>query len=53
MCLVLARKMKSINWLDANRYNIISVSGILLFFTATFIYFQTTTATDANDAVSS
>ena len=27
-----------INWLDANRYNVISVSGIL-FFTATFIYF--------------
>ncbi len=27
-----------INWLDANRYNIISVAGIL-FFTATFIYF--------------
>lgn len=27
-----------INWLDANRFNIISVSGIL-FFTSTFIYF--------------
>ena len=27
-----------INWLDTNRYNIISVSGIL-FFTTTFIYF--------------
>ena len=27
-----------INWLDTNRYNVISASGIL-FFTATFIYF--------------
>ncbi|CAN5569900.1 Brp/Blh family beta-carotene 15,15'-dioxygenase [soil metagenome] len=27
-----------INWLDANRYNVIAVSGIL-FFTTTFIYF--------------
>ena len=37
-----------INWLDANRYNVISVSGIL-FFTATFIYFLRNSNTDTND----
>ncbi len=37
-----------INWLDANRYNVISVSGIL-FFTATFIYFLQNNHSDAND----
>lgn len=37
-----------INWLDANRYNIISVSGVL-FFTTTFIYFLRNTNTAAND----
>lgn len=37
-----------INWLDVNRYNVISVSGIL-FFTATFIYFLQNSHTDAND----
>ena len=36
------------NWLDANRYNIISVSGIL-FFTATFIYFLRNSKTGTND----
>jgi len=37
-----------INWLDANRYNIISVSGIL-FFTSTFIYFLQNSNTGANE----
>ncbi len=37
-----------INWLDVNRYNIISVSGIL-FFTATFIYFLRNGNSGAND----
>ncbi|CAN5508923.1 Brp/Blh family beta-carotene 15,15'-dioxygenase [soil metagenome] len=37
-----------INWLDANRYHIISVSGIL-FFTTTFIYFLRNNHTVAND----
>jgi Brp/Blh family beta-carotene 15,15'-monooxygenase len=37
-----------INWLDANRYNIISVSGIL-FFTTTFIYFLKNNNTAAKD----
>ena len=37
-----------INWLGANRYNIISVSGIL-FFTATFIYFLQNSNNGAND----
>jgi Brp/Blh family beta-carotene 15,15'-monooxygenase len=37
-----------INWLDVNRYNVISVSGIL-FFTAAFIYFLQNNKTDAND----
>ncbi len=37
-----------INWLDVNRYNVISVSGIL-FFTTTFIYFLQNSHTDAND----
>ncbi|CAN5727097.1 Brp/Blh family beta-carotene 15,15'-dioxygenase [soil metagenome] len=37
-----------INWLDANRYNIISVSGIL-FFTTTFIYFLRNSNTGTND----
>lgn len=37
-----------INWLDANRYNVISVSGIL-FFTATFIYFLQNSDTGTND----
>ena len=37
-----------INWLDVNRYNIISVSGIL-FFTTTFIYFLRNSNTGAND----
>ncbi len=37
-----------INWLDVNRYNIISVSGIL-FFTSTFIYFLGNSSTGAND----
>ena len=37
-----------INWLDIQRYNIISVSGIL-FFTATFIYFLQNSNTGTND----
>ena len=37
-----------INWLDANRYNVISVAGIL-FFTATFIYFLQNKHTGTND----
>jgi len=37
-----------INWLDTNRYNVISVSGIL-FFTATFIYFLRNSNTGANE----
>ena len=37
-----------INWLDSNRYNVISVSGIL-FFTATFIYFLRNSNTGTND----
>ncbi len=37
-----------INWLDINRYNIISVSGIL-FFTATFIYFLRNNNTGTKD----
>jgi len=37
-----------INWLDVNRYNIISVSGIL-FFTATFIYCLQNGGTVTND----
>ncbi len=37
-----------INWLDANRYNIISVTGIL-FFTTTFIYFLRNSHTAAKD----
>ncbi len=37
-----------INWLDENRYNIISVSGIL-FFTTTFIYFLRNNNEDAKD----
>ena len=37
-----------INWIDANRYNVISVSGIL-FFTATFIYFLKNRDTVTND----
>lgn len=37
-----------INWLDANRYNVISVSGIL-FFTAAFIYFLQNRNTGADD----
>ncbi len=37
-----------INWLDTNRYNIISVSGIL-FFTTTFIYFLQNNNTEAKD----
>lgn len=37
-----------INWLDANRYNIISVSGVL-FFTSTFIYFLQNNNSAAND----
>ncbi len=37
-----------INWLDINRYNIISVSGIL-FFTTTFIYFLRNSNTGTND----
>ncbi len=37
-----------INWLDANRYNIISVSGIL-FFTAAFIYFLRNSNTGTYD----
>jgi Brp/Blh family beta-carotene 15,15'-monooxygenase len=37
-----------ITWLDVNRYNVISVSGIL-FFTAAFIYFLQNNKTDAND----
>ena len=37
-----------INWLDIQRYNIISVSGIL-FFTATFIYFLHNSNTGTND----
>ena len=36
-----------INWLDANRYNVISVAGIL-FFTATFIYFLQNKHTGTN-----
>ncbi|MER3465571.1 MAG: hypothetical protein C4329_15330, partial [Chitinophagaceae bacterium] len=37
-----------INWLDAHRYHIISVSGIL-FFTTTFIYFLQNSDTVSND----
>lgn len=37
-----------INWLDVNRYNVISVSGIL-FFTAAFIYFLQNNNTVSND----
>ncbi len=37
-----------INWLDVNRYNIISVSGIL-FFTTTFIYFLRNSNTGSRD----
>ncbi len=37
-----------INWLDTNRYHIISVSGIL-FFTSAFIYFLQNNHTGAND----
>lgn len=37
-----------INWLDANRFNVISVSGIL-FFTATFIYFLRNTNPGTDD----
>ena len=37
-----------INWLDVNRYNVISVSGVL-FFTATFIYFLQNSNTGTND----
>ncbi len=37
-----------INWLDLNRYNVISVSGVL-FFSATFIYFLQHNPTNAND----
>ena len=37
-----------INWLDANRYNVISVSGIL-FFTSTFIYFLRNSNSDTNN----
>lgn len=37
-----------INWLDANRYNVISVSGIL-FFATTFIYFLQNSNTGTND----
>ena len=37
-----------INWLDRNRHNIISASGIL-FFTATFIYFLQNSNTGVND----
>ncbi len=37
-----------LNWLDANRYNIISFTGIL-FFTTTFIYFLRNSQTDAKD----
>jgi len=37
-----------INWLDANRYNIISVSGIA-FFTTTFIYFLRNNNTGTKD----
>jgi Brp/Blh family beta-carotene 15,15'-monooxygenase len=37
-----------INWLDVNRYNVISVSGIL-FFTAAFIYFLQNNNTASND----
>jgi len=36
------------NWLDAHRYNIISVSG-MLFFTTTFIYFLRNNETDVKD----
>ncbi len=37
-----------INWLDANRYLVISVSGVL-FFTATFVYFLRNNNTGTND----
>ncbi len=37
-----------INWLDLNRYKVISVSGIL-FFTATFIYFLRNSNAGTND----
>ncbi|MCY7291877.1 MAG: Brp/Blh family beta-carotene 15,15'-dioxygenase [Ferruginibacter sp.] len=37
-----------INWLDANRYNVISVSGILFFIT-TFIYFLQNSNTVTSD----
>ena len=37
-----------INWIEANRYKIISASGIL-FFTTTFIYFLRNNNTDAKD----
>ncbi len=37
-----------ITWLDANRYHVISVSGIL-FFTSTFIYFLQNNHTGASD----
>lgn len=37
-----------INWLDANRYNVISVSGIL-FFATTFIYFLQNSSAGEND----
>ena len=37
-----------INWLQANRYNLISISGIL-FFTTTFIYFLRNSNTGKND----
>jgi Brp/Blh family beta-carotene 15,15'-monooxygenase len=37
-----------INWLDVNRFNVISVSGIL-FFTVTFIYFLRNSNTGADD----
>jgi beta-carotene 15,15'-dioxygenase len=37
-----------INWIDANRYLILSVAGIL-FFTATFIYFLKNAGSDKNE----
>ncbi|MEO7310769.1 MAG: Brp/Blh family beta-carotene 15,15'-dioxygenase [Chitinophagaceae bacterium] len=37
-----------INWLDVNRYNVISVSGIV-FFTATFVYFLRNSNNGRND----
>ncbi len=42
------KNVDSINWLDINRYNVISVSGIL-FFATTFIYFLQNSDTGAND----